>query len=101
MNKKNKYIVCPNCGMEYLPCEIFIPNYFIGKCTNIKRDYSGKLVEYDGQNMQLTEKYVCDKCNKPFNISALVNFVTRPNKLEDFTEDYSTPLKNGVVLSED
>jgi uncharacterized OB-fold protein len=31
MNEKFEKIVCPKCGREYLPVEIYYPNSFFGK----------------------------------------------------------------------
>lgn len=30
-DKKLELIICPKCGREYLPAEIYYPNEFLGK----------------------------------------------------------------------
>ena len=73
MNKVIK-IECPNCGYEYLPSEIFIPNAFFNKPIFINRDSNGKIVnEIDGE-MNLSETYVCDNCLNEFTIDANISF---------------------------
>ena len=37
-------INCPYCNIEYLPGEIFIPNYIIGQPKEIERDEDGNIV---------------------------------------------------------
>lgn len=102
--KPNKYeiIECPYCGREYLPAEIFYPTTFFGTPTNLDREYSGKILEYFGKSMDLTEKYVCDGCNKSFKVSAKVNFKSEPDDRNNFDDDYATPLSSTkLMLSED
>jgi uncharacterized OB-fold protein len=66
--KKNKTpkIICPRCGTQYLPCEIYLPDHFLGKATMIEKDCYGKVLDYYGNSMDLVEQYKCDKCNTTF-----------------------------------
>lgn len=102
--KPNKYelITCPHCNREYLPSEIFIPNSFFGRANNVDRDYSGKIVEYDGEAMNLVDYYTCDVCNKPFKITAKIAFKSETNSKYDFDEEYSAPMQfEQLTLFED
>ena len=31
INEKLEKIICPKCGREYLPAEIYYPNFFFGR----------------------------------------------------------------------
>ena len=93
MREKLDIITCPCCGAEYLPAEIFLPNSFLGKPKIIDKDSSGKLIYYNGSNMNLVEYYTCDYCNKTFRVDAKIQFNTTFNSNVDFDEEYSTPLK--------
>lgn len=89
----NTIIKCPKCNAEYLPAEIFIPNSFLGKPNLIDKDNHGKLIYYNGEDMNLKETYCCDYCNKTFNVSAKVQFQSDIDTYTDFDEDYTTQLK--------
>lgn len=67
-------IKCPNCGCEYLAAEIFYPNQFLGTPKNIEKDEAGKLIYFNGADMDTTETYVCDNCNRKMTITAKVQF---------------------------
>lgn len=89
--EKEKVIVvkCPHCGYEYLPCEIFFPDEFLGQATNIIRDESGKILFWDGDSMNLKEEFVCDNCGTPFSIEGQITFKTKENK-DMFDDDWTT-----------
>ena len=70
-----KYITCPNCGAEYAPCEIFMPDSFLGKSKFIEKDIQGKII-FNDSDMCLDESYTCDKCNAPFKVFAKVSFAS-------------------------
>lgn len=70
------YIECPHCNTQYTPSEIFIPTHFLGHTEYVKRDLEGRIQSIAGTDMDLTETFVCDCCNKSFNISARVTFET-------------------------
>ena len=75
---REKLIKCPNCGCEYLPAEIYYPNSFLGKPRDISKEHmTGKLLEYMGNSMNLSETYVCDRCDEKFRVNANVSFYTQ------------------------
>ena len=101
-DNKSNIIICPNCGAEYLPAEIFLPDSFLGKPETINKNSRGEIIYYSGESMSLEEKYVCDYCNKTFKVNGKIQFNAIINKDVDFDEDYSTPLKKkGLFLTED
>jgi uncharacterized OB-fold protein len=101
--KKQNYIKCPNCGREYLPAEIYIPNAFFGKPEDIEREFgTGRILHYIGKNMDTVEHYVCDACNTAFKVVAKVQFSTYVEDKYDFDKDYSVKInKQGLFLSEE
>ena len=99
--RKFETIECPNCRYEYLPSEIFLPKYFFGKPSMIERDNVGKITNYEGTSVDLFEIYTCDKCNHTFRVISKIGFSTEEDKLENFDEEYSSPLyKNMLFLEE-
>lgn len=99
-NKKLEVITCPYCGREYLPSEIYLPNSFLGKATNIMRMADGTIEVFFGKEMDLKESYICDKCNSEFNVQAKVTFKSFPSKDNKFKEEYITKI-NRLTMSED
>lgn len=100
MKKKNLYIECPCCGREYLPCEIYLPDSFLGKTKTIIRKNSGKIDTFFGKNMDLKETYVCDKCNSKFSVFAKVSFYTNEIK-DEFDEEFVSKINKKITLEED
>lgn len=97
-----RLIYCPNCNAEYLPSELFLPDDFLGKGTEIEKDVNGKIVYYENGDMNVSENYICDKCNKPFKIIAKVSFITALDSRMDFNAEYSSPQKkNSLFMKED
>lgn len=98
MKKTDKLdvITCPHCGREYLPGEIFVGNAFIGRPELIERDYSGKILTFQGKTLDLNEEYICDNCNKKFNITATVKF--KVTEQEEFSTEYISPLKEKKLV---
>lgn len=95
VNSKKKLltIVCPKCGMEYLPAEIYLPDTFIGKPYNIERAPSGKIDMFDGCSMDVNEDYICDRCGTKFKVSATVQFkAIEYNAKNQFSESYISPM---------
>ena len=84
-------IKCPVCGREYLPCEIYLPDDFLGTARNIIRD-DKHIIYFDGENMNLCETYICDDCGATFNIEASVSFRTTKEEKYDFEDEYTTTL---------
>lgn len=99
-NKKLEVITCPYCGREYLPSEIYLPNSFLGKATNIMRMTDGTIEAFFGKGMDLKESYICDKCNSEFNVQAKVTFKSFPLKDNKFKEEYITKI-NRLTMPED
>lgn len=101
--KKIEVIKCPCCGTEYLPGEIYLPNWFLGQPKDIERKYdTGEIVDFTGDSMDLTECFICERCNSPFKVVAKVSFTTTEEKMYNFNEDYSSPLKKeSLFLNED
>lgn len=103
--KKEKFevIVCPNCGREYLPAEIYIPQAFFGNPWDVLRDDDRiKILSVAGTKMDLDEEYTCDKCNTTFKVKAKIQFDTSVTKTSNFDEEYSTSIhQDTITLSED
>lgn len=97
---KDKLIVCPRCGYQYLPSEIFIPNTVFGKPSFIRRSVDGKIENVDGEEPDMTELYCCDNCNTSFKVSLEMSFDTQIDVNSDFEHDYVTPLKSNILLDE-
>lgn len=93
--KPNRFeiIECPKCGRQYLPAEVFVPKAFFGKPRDIVRDVYGKILEFEDTSLDLSESFTCDKCNTIFDVRAKISFATNNNKLENFDEEYSSPIK--------
>lgn len=89
-----KFIIkCPNCGYEYLPNEIFYPQD-LGDAHNVYRDLEGKILYYDGNNLDTEAEYKCDGCDCKFKVRAEVRFFTFEDKKKNFSEDYTIKLKS-------
>ena len=99
--KKFDVITCPFCGREYLPCEIFIPQPFVGRATTVFRDANEKIEGFVGTTMDLFEKYVCDSCSTPFTIKANVKFFVEELKKENMNREHETKLRPKYELKED
>lgn len=99
-NKQLNVIVCPYCGREYLPSEIYIPKSFIGNASSIIRTTSGKIDTFFGKNMDLSEEYTCDKCLGKFNVSAKVSFYSKKIG-NDFEKEYRSNINKKIMLKED
>lgn len=86
-------IVCPKCGMEYAPSEIYLPNAFIGKANHVFREADGTISDIIGEERDLKESYICDGCNTKFYVKATVKFMTSINEDEDFSQEYKSQLQ--------
>ena len=89
-NEKLEKIICPKCGREYLPAEIYYPNNFLGKPQNIDK-IQGKIESFDGKSMDLEEQYQCDSCDCTFKVIAKVSFKTSEVTKYNMSQ-YKTPL---------
>ena len=92
-------IKCPQCGREYLPAEVYIPNSFFGSPSNIFRE-DGKILNFEGETMDVKESYLCDDCGTQFNITAKVLFTTSVDESKNMQEDYKKSFNLGLKLSE-
>ena len=95
-------IRCPHCNAEYAPSEIYMPNSFLGKVRDIEKDLTGSILYQERGEMDLSEKYVCDYCKRPFIVSAKVSFTTKPDDISDFSKPYATKrVKPSLFMKED
>lgn len=93
-------IKCPHCQAEYLPAEIFLPNSLLGRPRDIHKDLNGKIIEYLGTDMDLSESYRCDYCDRKFTVNAHVKFYA-DSKVKDFGKKHKTTLiKPSLFLDE-
>lgn len=95
-------IKCAVCGEEYLMSEIFIPEPFFGKQTEIIKDSSGHINYYLGTEPDMDEDYVCDNCGSHLKVHANITFdVTAVS--DEFEEEYVTKINKPkkIMLSED
>lgn len=100
--KKEIVIKCPHCGAEYLPAEIFYPDSFLGRPMNIEKTSCGNIDYYDGQNMNLSEEYMCDKCGTTFVVKSVISFNTKIVEEKSVSSSYKTKLKKaGFTLNEE
>ena len=99
-NRKLDVITCPFCGREYLPSEIYLPDSFLGKATNVMRMADGTIETFFGKNMDLKESYRCDKCDSEFDVQAKVTFKSFPHEDKSFKEEYVTKISR-LKLSEE
>lgn len=85
-------INCPNCGAEYLPAELFLPFNYFNKPFFIEKDENGKIIHQIDGELNLQETYICDHCNKKFEIDSKIFFETKILETEDFSEDFCVKL---------
>lgn len=92
-SNKTPVIKCPHCFSEYLPGEIYMPGSIIGQPDEVIRDSFGKII-YEDYYSELRrpdyiEHFVCEKCNKPFVVEAVVSYKVREEAPEnDFSTKY-------------
>ena len=88
----NEFIICPHCGAQYLPGEIYTWGSFLGRPTSVLRDALGKILYYEfdeDKEPDLEEHYICDHCDQAFNIEATVQYKSKPEAEElDFKKEY-------------
>lgn len=98
-----KKIICPNCGAEYLPCEIFYPRYIFGEYKYIPKDANGKILGDDSLFVaNNSENYKCDYCNTTFTAFVNMTFSTNIISAVDFSHDYETVINTAdVTLDEE
>lgn len=76
-------IVCPHCGYEYLPSEIFFKEDFLENVTSIVRDENNKIFYTEGDEPCLEEDYCCDHCGKNFTVKAKVEYITSKDEYDE------------------
>lgn len=88
-------IVCPICGAEYLPSEIYIPAEFFGRPTEVIRDPADKIEFFLGHGMNLEEEYICDGCGAKMRIKANLSFTvdTEPVEEDEYVTTFERPKK--------
>lgn len=97
---KVKTIKCPKCDREYLPAEIFYPKFFFGDVKDITRDYSGKIISFSGNSLNLSENYICDGCGTAMKVYARINFESVVDTVRDFNNDYVSQKEKKLELFE-
>lgn len=91
--RKTPILKCPHCGAQYLPGEIYMPGALIGQPGDVVKDSLGRILYEDylepGLEPDMIEHFVCDVCDKPFIVEAVVTYKTMTEAPErDFTEQY-------------
>ena len=85
-----KSIHCPKCSYEYLPGEIFVPEYFTGKPKDIERDENGKIIANYGINQETEEMFQCENCGCRFNVTASIAYNVSIDDKYSFDDDYKS-----------
>lgn len=88
-----KYVVCPCCGAEYHPAEIFMPQTLLGR-PKVVRDSVGHIVSWTGDPVCLREKYICDYCDSPLDVQMKLDYRTSYNKKMDTRMPYTTQINH-------
>ena len=65
----------------------------------IMRDDSGKIEHFIDSSLNDSESYICDSCNKKFNVTAKISFSTELAK--DFEEESTTTISHALLFNED
>lgn len=97
---ERKLVVCPHCNAEYLPAEIYIPKSLLGQPSNIIKNSQGKIISFLGDSIEQKEYYICDYCNKSFDIICDMEFTTSRGISEFFNEDYTRLVSKPFILNE-
>lgn len=87
--KEYAKIRCPYCGTEFLPSEIYLRDYYLGKANSVERDEKNKVINSQGINQDMDEEFKCDFCDKKFVVEGFVNYVI---KGVEFEEEYVTTI---------
>jgi hypothetical protein len=92
INIKGDYmykIVCPNCGAEYYPQEIFVLSELNN--SHIVKDEEGKIL--CDLKLDTNEMYVCDFCNTSFHVNMSMDFTVSQHQISPHvTKLKKTPL---------
>lgn len=95
--RKFEIIECPKCGTQYLPAEIFYPKSLLGTPYAIFKGNDGRLIDYEGSSMELSETYICDKCGKNLKVTAKCHFIVEELKENVFEEEYVSQLDYSMI----
>jgi len=96
-----KFIECPHCRRQYTIQEIYMPNYLLGKATEVIRNDDGVIETFEGIEQDLVEQFTCEECNTTFKVKANITFETSVIEEESFDNDYSTTIyKDRIKLEE-
>lgn len=85
LQPKPTIVKCPHCGWEYLPCEIFYPNQFLGDPETLIRDALGKIIYTEFKptaEPTFTESYICNNCNSAFLVDAHITYKVKAEREE-------------------
>ena len=97
-----QFIECPHCKRQYTIQEIYLPNYLLGKATDVVRNEDGVIETYEGTPQDVVEQFTCESCNCTFKVKAKLDFETEIVDDENFGDDYSTTIyKNRINLKEE
>lgn len=97
-----QFIECPHCKRQYTIQEIYLPNYLLGKATDVVRNEDGQVEAFDGVEQDLNEQFTCEECNYTFKVKAKIDFDTEIVEDESFDSDYSTTIyKDRINLKEE
>lgn len=92
-------IVCPVCGQEYMPSEIFTAKYFLGHESHIEKLSSGKIDFTFGQISNTVETYICDNCDTKFEVE-LEGYWKVTEIKEKEIKEYKTQLQPKTLMDE-
>lgn len=97
-----QFIECPHCRRQYTISEIFLPDYLLGKTTDVIRNEDGQVEAFEGIGQDLKEEFTCEECNYTFEVKANISFETKVIESESFDNDYSTTIyKDRITLKEE
>lgn len=99
--QRTDLITCPHCGREYLPCEIYLPDYFLGKYTDIVRDSFGRVIYADGIKADMEEQFICDACHNKFKVYAKITFKSDAESKSTNSNVYKSKLYTKLDLFKD
>ena len=90
MRKKFDVIVCPHCGYEYLPAEIYLPNYL--------KSIEGKDIALTDALYELTEKEIEFRDERAAKLQIKVSAFPFEKEIKDFNFDYQPSINKNQIL---
>lgn len=91
-------IKCPVCGEEYMIGDVFMPNKFFGRQTEIVKKPSGEIDYYLGEDPDLNEEFICENCLTKLKIKANITFNIEQKSQENFDEEYTTSINKPIKI---